>query len=57
MEEYWLRVLPGLAGVPMRAIAVALGVSQGYAARVRKGEMAPHPRHWGALARLGVSTG
>jgi hypothetical protein len=57
MEEYWLRVLTGLAGVPMRAIAAALRVSQGCAARVRKGETVPHARHRESLARLGVSTG
>jgi hypothetical protein len=50
--EFRARVLPGLAGVPVRAIAAALGVSQGYAARVRKAEAVPHPRHREPLARL-----
>src|SRR5262245_8046998 len=40
--EYRARVVPGLAGVPARTIAAALRVSQGYAARVRKGETVPH---------------
>jgi CRISPR-associated endonuclease Cas1 len=51
-EEYRDRVLPGLASVSVRAIAAALGVSHGYAARVRKGETVPHPRHWSALRRF-----
>jgi len=38
-----VRELPGLAGVATRAITAALGMSQGYAARVRKGEVVPHP--------------
>jgi hypothetical protein len=55
--EYRARVLPGLAKVPVRAIAAAMGVSQGYAARVRKGEAVPHPRHWSTLTdvRIGAN--
>jgi CRISPR-associated endonuclease Cas1 len=51
-EEYRSRVLPGLAVLPVRAIASALGVSPGYAARVRKGEVVPHARHWPVLTDL-----
>jgi CRISPR-associated endonuclease Cas1 len=51
--EYRERVLPGLAEVPVRTIAAAMAVSQGYAARVRKGETVPHPRHWPVLAQQG----
>ena len=51
-EGYRVRELPGLAGVATRAITAALGMSQGYAARVRKGEVVPHVRHWTALRDL-----
>jgi hypothetical protein len=51
-DEYRARVLPGLARASVRAIALAMGVSQGYAARLRKGETVPHPRHWAALSGL-----
>jgi hypothetical protein len=48
--EYRARVAPGLIRVSVRAIAAVLGVSQRYAARVRKGEVVPRTRHWGALS-------
>jgi hypothetical protein len=50
--EYRACVVPGLAQVPVREIAEVLGVSQGYAERVRKGEVVPHARHWTALLTL-----
>jgi CRISPR-associated endonuclease Cas1 len=52
-EEYRAQVLPGLCEMSVRAIASTLGVSQGYAARVRKGETVPHPRHWVRLHTVG----
>jgi hypothetical protein len=52
--EYRSRVVPRLARMPARAIATALGVSQGYAARVRTGERVPHPRHWSTLADVRI---
>jgi hypothetical protein len=55
--EYQTQEMPGPSRMPVRAIAAAMGVSQGYAEWVRKGEVIPHPRHWSALARPGVSAG
>jgi hypothetical protein len=51
-DEYRRRILPGLAEALVRAIATAIGVSEGYAARVRKGVAAPYRRHWEKLALL-----
>jgi hypothetical protein len=51
-EEYRARVLQGLAEASAPAIATALGDSQGYAARLSKGETVPHPRHWAILATM-----
>jgi hypothetical protein len=51
--EYRACVVPGLARVSANNIAAAIGVSQGYAARVRKGEVVPHARHWTTLEDLG----
>jgi hypothetical protein len=53
-SEYRAQVLPGLSQISVRTIAEAMGVSQGYAARVRRGEVMPHPRHWQPLARIGL---
>jgi CRISPR-associated endonuclease Cas1 len=50
--EYRAHVMPALARLSARAIAAVLGLSQGYAARVRKGEIVPHPRHWPPLERV-----
>jgi hypothetical protein len=51
-EDYRARVVPRLAAVTVREIAAVLGVSLGYAARVHKGEVVPHARHWDGLCRL-----
>jgi CRISPR-associated endonuclease Cas1 len=49
------KVQPTLAEVSATAIAKKIGVSIGYAGRIREGYR-PHPRHWQTLAELvGVS--
>ena len=45
------KVQPTLAEVSATAIAKKIGVSIGYAGRIREGYR-PHPRHWHALAGL-----
>jgi hypothetical protein len=45
-------ILPGLQDVPVRAIAEAMGSTHSHASKVRCGRLAPHKRHWGALATL-----
>ncbi len=45
-------ILPGLLGVPLRAMAIATGLSEGYCSFVRRGQKVPHRRHWETLARL-----
>jgi len=57
-EVYGNKIQPSLASITVPAIALALGVSQPYAAEIRAGRYVPHPRHWQILANLvGVSTG
>jgi CRISPR-associated endonuclease Cas1 len=51
-QTYHNKIHPGLAGVTVRAVASALGVSQPYASNIRSGKRKPHPRHWQTLARL-----
>jgi CRISPR-associated protein Cas1 len=45
------KVGPLLAALSTSKIAAAIGVSRGYAGRIREGYR-PHPRHWKALAKL-----
>jgi hypothetical protein len=50
-EVYSQKIQPRLAGTSSSAIVSLIGVSRGYAGRIRQGYRA-HPRHWQALARL-----
>jgi hypothetical protein len=47
--------LPGLQRFTLATLAETTGLSRGYCARIRKGEVVPHPRHWDGLRQL--STG
>jgi len=56
-QTYREGIHPGLAGVTVRAVASALGVSIPYASSIRSGKRQPHPRHWQTLAQLtGITT-
>jgi hypothetical protein len=48
---YSEKVQPLLASISASAIARQISVSRWYAGRIREGYR-PHPRHWGALAKL-----
>ena len=55
-QTYREKIHPGLAGVTVRVIASALGISPPYASNIRSGRLQPHPRHWQTLASLvGIS--
>jgi hypothetical protein len=55
-ELFAQQIQPLLSRVPMSVIREAIGVSNWYASRIRKG-CRPHPRHWQALAELvGISS-
>ena len=49
---YDREVRPLVSKQSTAVIASTLGVSESYAAQVRKGERRPHPRHWASLATL-----
>jgi hypothetical protein len=51
-SAYREKILPRLAEVTVPQIAGTLGVSEPYAAKVRKGQFVPHPMHWQVLAEL-----
>jgi len=57
-ESVFLRkVQPLLAALSTSKIAAVIGVSRGYAGRIREG-YCPHPRHWQVLGELvGISVG
>jgi CRISPR-associated endonuclease Cas1 len=46
-------ILPKLQRLPVREVAEAMGASLSHGSKVRGGRLAPHKRHWVALARLG----
>jgi CRISPR-associated endonuclease Cas1 len=50
-EVFSQRVQPLLANVSTHLIRSCIGVSRGYASKIRQGYR-PHPRHWSALADL-----
>ncbi|MDP9367434.1 MAG: CRISPR-associated endonuclease Cas1 [Chloroflexota bacterium] len=49
-------ILPRLQSVPLRLMAEATGLSEGYCSFVRRGQKTPHPRHWPNLMRLTEAT-
>jgi len=51
-ETYAARIQPRLANITISALSSKLGVSESYAADIRKGRHCPHPRHWETLAQL-----
>jgi CRISPR-associated endonuclease Cas1 len=51
-RSYRDKIHPLLAGVTVRALSSALGVSIPYASNIRSGKRHPHPRHWQTLAHL-----
>lgn len=52
-EEFYLKeIQPGLSGVRLSALALALNVCESYASDIRAGRRRPHPRHWQILAQL-----
>lgn len=48
-EIYRRDVFPEVERMSLKEIGKATGLSQGYCARVRRGELVPHPRWWEAL--------
>jgi CRISPR-associated endonuclease Cas1 len=53
-ELFAEKIQPALANVSMSVIRSAIGVSKWYASKIRQGYR-PHPRHWKALAVVGVT--
>jgi CRISPR-associated endonuclease Cas1 len=51
-DVYSETIQPRLASVTISTISSTLGVSESYAADIRKGKHRPHPRHWQTLADL-----
>jgi hypothetical protein len=45
-------ILPSLAVLPTRQLVAATGLTRAYCARIKRGELVPHARHWGALGSL-----
>ena len=54
---YAAEIQPRLRHITSSRLAVAVGLSQPYAVRIRSGKQRPHPRHWRTLAQLVGVTG
>jgi hypothetical protein len=50
-------ILPRLIDLTASEIATATGLSQHYAALIKRGRKTPHPRHWQTLREIGASGG
>jgi hypothetical protein len=50
-EVFRREILPLIAGVPVRRLAEATGLTRQYCGMVRRGVSVPHARHWEALLR------
>jgi hypothetical protein len=55
-EIFTVQILPALRTLRSATIASATGLSKIMCARVRRGEIVPHPRHWPALRKLAKRT-
>lgn len=53
LQVFGQEILPGLVGVPARALAEATGLSVGYCRRVLSGGVTPHPMWWETMSTLG----
>jgi hypothetical protein len=56
-DETWFKreIAPKLDAFTLAEIAKATGLSLAACLRIRAGARVPHPRHWGALRKLGDS--
>jgi len=54
-EHFSRDILPMLQTVPLRAMAHATGLTEGYCSFIRRGLKVPHRRHWTALAALATA--
>lgn len=51
-DAFTREILPRLQGIPLRVMANATGLSEGYCSFVRRGQKVPHRRHWVTLSNL-----
>jgi CRISPR-associated protein Cas1 len=54
-SEFHRLILPKLALVPPRQLAMATGLSRGYCAQIRAGDRVPDIRHWAAFHLAGLN--
>ena len=50
--EFKRDVLPGIAGATLRQLQAATGLSRALCTKIRRGDVVPHPRYWGALRHV-----
>lgn len=52
-EMFATEVMPVLATLSVRSLALATGLSAGHCAAIKRGERVPHPRWWWVLCAAG----
>jgi len=52
-EVYRREILPTVRMLPTRELVETIGLTRAYCARILKGELVPHARHWARIAALG----
>lgn len=55
-DDFTRDILPRLQSIPLRAMANATGLTEGYCSFIRRGLKVPHRRHWETLANLSKDT-
>jgi hypothetical protein len=51
---YRAEILPGLRALPTRRLVDATGMTRAYCAKIRRGELVPHARHWDTLRAVAI---
>jgi hypothetical protein len=51
LSTFEREILPQIQDVPLSRLVKATGLSLRYVSQIRRGEKAPHPRHWQAFQR------
>jgi hypothetical protein len=53
-ELFAREILPAIQSLPLSELVRATGLTHRYLSKIRRGDKAPHPRHWPALRKAGL---
>jgi hypothetical protein len=52
LQSEFAPIRDALSGMPLQRIVEAIDVSRAAASKIRSGQLVPHARRWGVLAKL-----